>query len=105
MPRFIQHKTEAFWFYRFLSIGEREQHVDDDGRALRRGCCARMRTRCRRVWKTVPYSHTQPSFANTKPTNQVYDSIVNPGHWTEEMRADALEPAQLDRRDLKVGLA
>lgn len=51
-PRFIQHKTEAFWFYRFLSI--------------------------------------------------VYDSIVNPGHWTEEMREDALEPAKLDDRALKV---
>ncbi|KAI8474823.1 MAG: plant-type MPBQ/MSBQ methyltransferase [Monoraphidium minutum] len=51
-PRLIQHKTEAFWFYRFLSI--------------------------------------------------VYDSIVNPGHWTEEMREDALEPAQLDSPDLKV---
>lgn len=51
-PRLIQHKTEAFWFYRFLSI--------------------------------------------------VYDSIVNPGHWTEDMREDALEPAKLDSPDLKV---
>lgn len=50
--RLIQHKSEAFWFYRFLSI--------------------------------------------------VYDSIVNPGHWTEDMRTDALQPAQLDRPDLKV---
>jgi MPBQ/MSBQ methyltransferase len=33
----------------------------------------------------------------------VYDTIVNPGHWTAEMRDDALEPAQLDSRDLKVG--
>eukprot|EP00775_Hariotina_reticulata_P014880 gene14880-15080_t len=51
-PRMIQHKAEAFWFYRFLSI--------------------------------------------------VYDHIVNPGHWTEDMRTDALVPAKLDRRDLKV---
>lgn len=51
-PRLIQHKTEAFWFYRFLSI--------------------------------------------------VYDSIVNPGHWTEDMREEALEPAKLDSPDLKV---
>eukprot|EP00894_Picocystis_sp_ML_P001949 jgi/Pico_ML_1/52466/g3167.t1 len=50
--RLIQHKEEAYWFYRFLSI--------------------------------------------------VYDHIVNPGHWTEDMRKEALEPAQLDRRDLKV---
>ncbi|XP_008802281.1 2-methyl-6-phytyl-1,4-hydroquinone methyltransferase 1, chloroplastic [Phoenix dactylifera] len=44
-PRFIQHKKEAFWFYRFLSI--------------------------------------------------VYDHVINPGHWTEDMRDDALEPADL----------
>jgi hypothetical protein len=51
-PRLIQHKAEAFWFYRFLSI--------------------------------------------------VYDTIVNPGHWTEDMREDALEPAKLDDANLKV---
>jgi hypothetical protein len=50
--RLIQHKHEAYWFYRFLSI--------------------------------------------------VYDTIVNPGHWTKNMREDALIPAQLDRKDLKV---
>ncbi|KAL6516123.1 hypothetical protein OROGR_019428 [Orobanche gracilis] len=44
-PRFIQHKKEAFWFYRFLSI--------------------------------------------------VYDHVINPGHWTEDMRDEALEPADL----------
>lgn len=48
-PRFIQHKKEAFWFYRFLSI--------------------------------------------------VYDHVINPGHWTEDMRDDALEPADLNSRD------
>ena len=51
-PRFIQHKQEAFWFYRFLSI--------------------------------------------------VYDHVINPGHWTEDMREDALEPADLNDRNLKV---
>ncbi|KAG6438277.1 hypothetical protein SASPL_103214 [Salvia splendens] len=51
-PRFIQHKKEAFWFYRFLSI--------------------------------------------------VYDHVINPGHWTEDMRDDALEPADLNHRDLTV---
>lgn len=51
-PRLIQHKNEAFWFYRYLSI--------------------------------------------------VYDKIVNPGHWTEDMRDDALLPAQLDSPNLKV---
>lgn len=51
-PRFIQHKKEAFVFYRFLSV--------------------------------------------------VYDVIVNPGHWTMDMRTDALVPAQLDSPDLKV---
>ncbi|MBA0679512.1 hypothetical protein Goari_011275, partial [Gossypium aridum] len=51
-PRFIQHKKEAFWFYRFLSI--------------------------------------------------VYDHVINPGHWTENMRDDALEPADLNDRDMVV---
>lgn len=51
-PRFIQHKQEAFWFYRFLSI--------------------------------------------------VYDHIINPGHWTEDMRDEALEPADLFDRKLTV---
>lgn len=51
-PRFIQHKKEAFWFYRFLSI--------------------------------------------------VYDHIINPGHWTEDMRDEALEPADLYDRNMIV---
>lgn len=51
-PRFIQHKQEAFWFYKFLSI--------------------------------------------------VYDHIINPGHWTEDMREDALEPADLNDPNLVV---
>ncbi|KAJ0256749.1 hypothetical protein HA466_0096570 [Hirschfeldia incana] len=51
-PRFIQHKKEAYWFYRFLSI--------------------------------------------------VYDHIINPGHWTEDMRDDALEPADLSSPNMRV---
>ncbi|XP_073315590.1 2-methyl-6-phytyl-1,4-hydroquinone methyltransferase, chloroplastic-like [Primulina huaijiensis] len=51
-PRFIQHKKEAFWFYRFLSI--------------------------------------------------VYDHVINPGHWTEDMRDEALEPADLTNRNMIV---
>ena len=51
-PRFIQHKQEAFWFYRFLSI--------------------------------------------------VYDHVINPGHWTEDMRDEALEPADLYDRNMTV---
>ena len=50
--RLIQHKAEAFWFYRYLSI--------------------------------------------------VYDKIVNPGHWTEDMRKAALVPAELKSPDLDV---
>lgn len=33
---------------------------------------------------------------------QVYDYVVNPGHWTTDMREDALQPAQLNSADLKV---
>jgi len=50
--RLIQHKSEALWFYRFLSI--------------------------------------------------VYDHVVNPGHWTEDMRDEALSVAELDDPNLKV---
>lgn len=50
--RLIQHKAEALWFYRYLSI--------------------------------------------------VYDKVVNPGHWTEEMRKDSLVPAELNSPDLDV---
>jgi len=32
----------------------------------------------------------------------VYDHIINPGHWTEDMRDEALEPAQLFSRKLRV---
>lgn len=35
---------------------------------------------------------------------QVYDYIVNPGHWTVDMRTEALEPAQLGDPTLKVRL-
>jgi MPBQ/MSBQ methyltransferase len=48
----IQHKREAYWFYRFLSLG--------------------------------------------------YDRWVNPLFWTSDMRAQALEPARLDDKDLTV---
>jgi len=48
----IQHKREAYWFYRFLSL--------------------------------------------------VYDRWVNPLFWTPEMRAQAVEAARLDSRDLDV---
>ncbi|GLC41707.1 hypothetical protein PLESTB_000685800 [Pleodorina starrii] len=34
--------------------------------------------------------------------SQVYDHIVNPGHWTEDMREEALVPAKLDDPNLKV---
>lgn len=51
-PRFIQHKKEAFWFYRFLSI--------------------------------------------------VYDQSLNLGPWTEDMRDEALEPADLSDRNMRV---
>jgi MPBQ/MSBQ methyltransferase len=50
--RLIQHKKEAYWFYRFLSTA--------------------------------------------------YDRWVNPLFWTPEMRAQALEAAQLDDRGLEV---
>lgn len=48
--RTVQHKKEAYWFYRFLSI--------------------------------------------------FYDNFVNPFFWTEPMRSQSLELAQLDRPDL-----
>ncbi|RZR99148.1 hypothetical protein BHM03_00028638 [Ensete ventricosum] len=32
----------------------------------------------------------------------VYDHVINPGHWTEDMRDEALEPADLHDPGLKV---
>lgn len=32
----------------------------------------------------------------------IYDYIINPGHWIEDMRGDALEPAELYHHGLKV---
>lgn len=32
----------------------------------------------------------------------VYDHVINPGHWTEDMRDDALEPADLNNRNMLV---
>ena len=32
----------------------------------------------------------------------MYDQVVNPGHWTKDMRQQALAPAQLDDENLKV---
>ncbi|KAF8665936.1 hypothetical protein HU200_054021 [Digitaria exilis] len=51
-PRLIQHKKEAFWFYRLISIA--------------------------------------------------YDELLNPPHYTEDMREAALEPVDLHSRHLKV---
>jgi MPBQ/MSBQ methyltransferase len=34
--------------------------------------------------------------------SQVYDYVVNPGHWTVDMRDEALLPADLHSRDMKV---
>lgn len=39
---------------------------------------------------------------NRRFLSLVYDQIVNPGHWTEEMREQALKPAQLDDENLTV---
>ena len=38
----------------------------------------------------------------TSKNSYVYDYIVNPGHWTKDMREDDLSVAQLNRKDLKV---
>jgi MPBQ/MSBQ methyltransferase len=32
----------------------------------------------------------------------VYDHVINPGHWTEDMRDEALEPADLSNRNMLV---
>ncbi|CAJ1976407.1 unnamed protein product [Sphenostylis stenocarpa] len=52
-PEFIQHKKEAFWFFKFLA--------------------------------TIAYDH-----------------VINPCHWTEDMRDDALDSADLNDRKMRV---
>lgn len=46
--------------------------------------------------------HKQEAFWFYAFLSQVYDHIVNPGHWTVDMRTEALEPAMLNDPDLKV---
>lgn len=50
----------------------------------------------------APLQHKQEAKAFYAFLSQVYDYVVNPGHWTTDMREDALEPAQLSSPDLKV---
>lgn len=49
-----------------------------------------------------PQQHKNEAKAFYAFLSQVYDYVVNPGHWTIDMRTDALAPAQLDSPDLTV---
>lgn len=78
----LQHKNEAKAFYALLSQGE-----------------APIRPALRPLVPVTPRCRlTCPS----PPSLPVYDYVVNPGHWTTDMREDALQPAQLNNPDLKV---
>ena len=44
--------------------------------------------------------HKQEALTFYRFLSIVYDTIVNPGHWTTEMRDEALEPAKLGWHDL-----
>jgi len=44
--------------------------------------------------------HKQEALTFYRFLSIVYDTIVNPGHWTEEMRDEALEPAKVEWHDL-----
>ena len=97
-PRLIQHKNGAPWAC--AELPAREEGVF----RLARGRPPRpVPSRPARHYLNPPRGLAD---AEAKAfyafLSQVYDHIVNPGHWTVDMRTDALEPAQLDSPDLKV---
>uniref|UniRef100_A0A0D3HWR5 MPBQ/MBSQ family SAM-binding methyltransferase profile domain-containing protein n=1 Tax=Oryza barthii TaxID=65489 RepID=A0A0D3HWR5_9ORYZ len=47
-------------------------------------------------------AHKKEAFWFYRFLSIVYDHVINPGHWTEDMRDDALEPADLYSRKLRV---
>uniref|UniRef100_A0A7N0TII5 MPBQ/MBSQ family SAM-binding methyltransferase profile domain-containing protein n=1 Tax=Kalanchoe fedtschenkoi TaxID=63787 RepID=A0A7N0TII5_KALFE len=46
--------------------------------------------------------HQQEAFWLYRFLSIVYDHIINPGHWTEDMRDEALEPADLNNKNMIV---
>ena len=57
---------------------------------------------CRDTSKPRMIQHKNEAKTFYRFLSIVYDHIVNPGHWTVDMRTDALEPAKLDDPTLKV---
>ncbi|PIA31610.1 hypothetical protein AQUCO_04900126v1 [Aquilegia coerulea] len=62
------------------------------------------------VSSSAPRPASQPRFIQNKKEafwfyrflSVIYDHVINPGHWTEDMRDDALEPADLSDRNMIV---
>ena len=92
--RFIQHKEEAFWFYRFLSI------VYDHIGMLYQRDEQRLNSFMRRKERSKMVARASDLFPDGVILSHCI--AVNPGHWTVDMRTDALEPARLDSPSLKV---
>ena len=92
--RFIQHKEEAFWFYRFLSIV-----YDHIGMLYQRDEQRLISFMRRKEW-----SKMVAGACDLFPDGVILSHCiaVNPGHWTVDMRTDALEPARLDSPSLNV---
>ena len=57
---------------------------------------------CRDTSKPRMIQHKNEAKTFYRFLSIVYDHIVNPGHWTVDMRNEALEPAKLDDPSLKV---
>ncbi len=60
---------------------------------------------CRDTSKPRMIQHKNEAKTFYRFLSIVYDHIVNPGHWTIDMRNDALEPAQLDDPSLKARIS
>ncbi|KAL5702165.1 2-methyl-6-phytyl-1,4-hydroquinone methyltransferase [Ranunculus cassubicifolius] len=66
--------------------------------------------KCSLSSSAAPRPASQPRFIQNKKEafwfyrflSIVYDHVINPGHWTEDMRDDALEPADLHDRNMIV---
>lgn len=73
-PRLIQHKNEAFWFYRCGPVHDPLRY---------RPIWRHFHTTTVAVLLADPPEHTRPT---RRFLSIVYDHIVNPGHWTEGSR-------------------
>jgi hypothetical protein len=110
---YLLFALQAFWFYRFLSIVY--DHIVNPGwfkqldNSTASSCEPDARIsfpcnsqNCSSILRCAPRAHVQV-YLNAMCMRAPGLLHWLAGHWTEDMRTDALVPAKLDSPDLKVG--